>query len=210
MKGNFTVHFFDLIIYLVPGMIVAYFGGLAISGCYKGSLWYHTFSSTEGIVAFLLTSYIIGHSIHTLSYVVEKIDNYFRGNSLPAILETLAFKEELKNLLRKKLSISKLSDREAFYFSVRIVSEYMPVSNQTTDRQLAIMLFCRSIILGLAASELFIVILLISSFKGVLIILVVLIPVLLIVNYKRFTQMRTSYYITTYRSCYLWLTENKE
>ncbi len=209
MKGNFAVHFFDLIIYFVPGMITVYFGSLVIFHFYKDIQWYHSFTTTEKIAAFLLISYIIGHALHTLSYLVTKIGYYFKRNHSKIAIESINFKDKLKDLLEEYLSISDLSNYEIFQFSLRIASEHMPTSNQTIDRQYAIMLFCRSMILTLLFVEFSIVLLIILSFKIYLIIGIVIIPILIFLHYKRFRQQQLNYFITIYRSCYIWLIDNK-
>jgi hypothetical protein len=209
MKGNFSVHFFDLLIYLIPGSLLTYFGFLSIEDLAKEVEWFQQIGPVEKPVIFFILSYIIGHSVYTAAYIITRIEALLKKQHILRAFESLTFKDNLKKQIATQLNVPEISAFEIFSFSSRIVCDFMPSSNLTIDRQYAISYYCRSMTLALSLLELLLIYHLIMSYQSILIIALIFVPVLTFLHYRRYSEQQLNYCITTFRAAYLWMS-NKD
>ena len=212
MKGNFTVHLFDLLIYLFPGLVVlsSFFYGIIVFIpeyvkyiSYLEQGWF--------IFLFLLLAYMVGHPTYWLSIPINGFDYFVSGRKKMSdrAIQRATFYKSLIEKLGVLFADCPIDKKNVTPFCLRIVSEEIPSSSLTVDRLLALMLFSRSMVVALLISSLIIVATMFIKVSVMLIVISVLLFACMLLFYRAYRGQYRSYLITCWRAAYYWLVRNE-
>lgn len=147
MEGNFTVQLFDLLVYLIPGLITVISLILLFERKIPESLKKKPAGS---IIYILIISFFLGLIIHQASGIgyflcikIFKFDIFeYQGEKFGEI-------EKVKEIVRKKIKTKSLAYYHTYNYAKIFVIENTKYQNATVKRLIALYLCCRNSMLAI-------------------------------------------------------------
>ena len=147
MEENFTVQLFDLLVYLIPGLIIVISLILLFEGKIPEDL---KKKPTGNVIYILIFSFFLGLIIHQASGAgyffcakILKFDIFqYQGEKFGEI-------ERVKKLVRKKIKTESLAYYHTYNYAKTFVIENSKYQNATVKRLIALYLCCRNSMLAI-------------------------------------------------------------
>jgi hypothetical protein len=140
MDSSFTVQLFDLLVYILPGLIL--FAGIWL--LLKGALTSLDLTKAAGLVYVLLLSFLLGVLSHVIAGVVHRLVEEFNNSvTLAKPLREFGELERAKRLAGEKLRLS-TDDVQLYFFAKIYVQDKLPGSSASISRLTALSIFCRN------------------------------------------------------------------
>ena len=155
MNGNFVVGLIEMFAYLLPGSIAL----AAILIRYYPAQIEQMSNETWFQLVFIIGSFISGHILTLISVVLVKVRVFLSRKVFKQKYrhERLSFYSKLETELNQRFGKS-MSYSDRYWYSLRLVTEFMPQSTVEINRLYALTLFSRNLVFAfLVGSILFLV-----------------------------------------------------